>query len=181
VAYSKGKFLYWAGIAFAIEIHENKEYIFVEERPIEIQHFFSKDNKMHYIQVGDAQLSEISPDKVLEAKKSAKAAKDIFDAEKLFKELEGTYKSELFPYQGAFRQIGASFFFYPEPNHPGLPCQLLHVARDKEDHIQAIEMTFFDPVPNKKMRFFQNQKNEWEIEILEFLTGTLCEKWKKTG
>jgi|GEM_PF-6276171 len=181
---SEDKFLYGAGTAFRIHTHEKKEYIFIDDQPELIQIFESHDKKMHYLQVGDrGQAGEIPAEAVVEAAKTDAARRDIEDAKKLFGQLQGAYEGPPNTFHGTFRKDGKdNFCFYPDPNKPGLPYQLISVARDAEKNIDEINLIF--PCDSSKvMQFVRNKEDphKWDMNIVGFFTGTVHLQCKKTA
>lgn len=182
LAYAKNQFLYWAGVMYRIQEHEGKEYIFQRDqqqhdRPVPIQFFDSPDKKMRYIQVGDAQASEISRERVLEAASTPRMQHDLKEAKDLVHELQGNYV-------GDHKPSGFNGSFVENPKGilclcPNIPLQVIAVHRDGNDKIDEIHTTWSDEPPNKMMKFVRNQEGSWDMKITEFLTGTLCETCEK--
>lgn len=178
LAYAKNQFLYWAGVAYRIQEHGGKEYIFQRDqqqhdRLVPIQFFDSPDQKMRYIQVGDAQASEIPREMVLEAASTPRMQQDLKEAKGLFHELQGNYVGDHKPsgFNGSFVENPKGVFCL----RPNTPLQLVAVHRDGDGKIDEIHMTWGEEPPDKMMKFVRNREHSWNMQITEFLTGTLCE------
>jgi CubicO group peptidase (beta-lactamase class C family) len=227
IAYSKGDFLYWAGVAYNIHTHDNQEYVFIEGRPCPIQTFdgtvlptaqgetsanaeigalttLSKVEEpsdgvaylmgnddattdgttMSYLQVDEAQVSEISKDTVLEAANTVQMREDLTAARLLLPQLQGKYFGDHEPTatNGTFTvdSLGVLCLKLDEPDSKERPLQLIKVHRDAENRIDELHVDWPKEPPDKMLKFVREGESDWKIEITEFLTGTLCETCTKS-
>jgi hypothetical protein len=187
-AYKQHEFLYWAGVAFRVQVHDGKEYIFTKGRPpMPIKVFDSDDGCMHYIQVGGAQATQIRQDAVLEAAKSKKSEVDLTDALELLPQLLGTYRGDHRPpsdFSFVQNSSGEILLLPPADSHslvdPPVPLQLLHVQRGKSSgEIQELHMTWCDDPPDKMLKFIREEGGKWNLQVTGFLTGALYETCTK--
>ncbi len=176
MAYSKENFLYWAGVAYKIYPHEGKEYIFIDNKTAEIELFSGKDGVIRYLQVNEAQACEIPPGSVLEAAKTKETQRDLAEARELFSQLCGTYDGDHEPtgFHATFRGASKDNFSFIEESTE-MPLQLIRVRRNEKGRIDELHVTWYKEPPDKMMKFVRKEGDSWEIQITEFLGGSLCE------
>lgn len=186
MAYKPNEFLYWAGVAYRIQVTDDKEYVFIDgEHPESIKIFTSADGSMQYIQVGGAQAAQVTKSSVLEAQSTPKNQKDLSEVYRLLPELQGVYHGDHTPASDiAFVQNEDSEWVFlppPEAKLPGVSLQFIAVQRDDSEEIKELHMTWRDKEgpPDKMVKFVRGKEGVWQVQIANFLTEAKYETCTK--